>query len=173
MRALYPGSIDGDFLEFGFGETGKGFGDSFCVALAVDADGAEKAGGGLLVANGGAELHHGLVMVAWVGGVEKRLDELAVGFCGVGGIFVVGLVGCNAGEDTDDVSVYDGGGIGEGDAADGCCCVGADAWETEPAFRVGGKFAGWDSGDFFGEFVEISSAGVVAETFPAFENFFF
>ena len=72
MLALYPGSVDGAVFEFRLGEARQGFGGAGFVAFAEAADGAEKAVWGLLVADGGAELHHGLVVVAWANLQNRR-----------------------------------------------------------------------------------------------------
>lgn len=157
---LYPRSVDGPFLGFDLVEFGQFFRDALLVALAECFDWAEQALRFLLVAEGGAQLHHGLVVVARSLGIEEILGELLVGFGGVGAGFVLRFVGGETGENAYDVAVDDGRGIVERDAANGGGGVRTDTREGLPTFRVG-----WDlreGDDFLGQFMEVSSSRVVA-----------
>ncbi len=129
------------------------------------ADGAEWFAAG---ADSRAEFHHGLVVVTGMGGVEEGVGGRGEGFDGGGAIFVESVIAEEAGEDTDNVAVHDGGGGAEGDAGDGGGGVGADAGEREPGFRRARRSG--ERGEGAGEGVQETGAAVIAQAFPSAEN---
>ena len=166
-------------------EDGGGEADSFGRALAAAGgdgifqaeragaaeagDGTFGAGGIARSADGGAELHHGLVPGA--GGAR---DEQMLGFgfelMPAGGLAEIAANGAETGENASDVAVENGERSAVGDAQNGGGGVAADAGESESGFLRSRKFTGVEADDFFCGAMEIARAGVVAEASPGFED---
>lgn len=84
---------------------------TFFLCAAVIFDGAGFAMGFCFLADGGTQFHEGLIVIAGVFGIEEMLGGVGEGFYGLAvageGLGVV----AEAGEDTHNVTVNDGGGI--------------------------------------------------------------
>ena len=149
---------------------GSGVVGSFFLGAAVILDGAGRASRFRFLAEGGPQFHDGLIVVAGVVGVEEGLGGFLKDFNGLPVTGEgLGMI-AEAGEDPNDVSVNNGGGVILCDGSDGGGGVGADAGEGLPF--VGGLGGLRELDECLGEFVEIAGAAVVAEAFPVFKDGF-
>ncbi len=133
-------------------------------------DGAALAGGFGLQANGGAEFHEGLIVIAGVFGVEEGVGGIGEGFDGLAVAGECLGVVAEAGENTHNVAIHDGGGIVLCDGGNGGGGVGADTGESYPFVGVFGRLR--ELNKYLREFLEVACAAVVAEAFPLFEDVF-
>ena len=78
----------------------------------------------------------------------------------------------DAGEDADDVAVENGLRFVEGDAGNGAGGVTPDAGKGEDVVIVARKFAVMAGDNFPRGFLQVADAGVIAEAFPEFVDFF-
>ena len=156
----------GDFFFAGFdGKRGR------IGGAAEFLHGAEEAIGRAGFADRGAEVHQGRGVVAASGFWQER-----------GGGFFQKLAACSGGDvvleiekprdDSKDIGVENGNGFVEGEGRDGGGGVGADAGKGAELLEVGRNFGVEILNDRFRGAVEISGAGVVAEAFPEFQDFF-
>ncbi len=141
-------------------------------------DGALEAEGLAREAEGGAELHHGLVVVAGRVGAffafGGRRDE-GLGGAGEAGAGLGGAVfgeAEDAEEDALDVAVEDGDGFAEGDGGDGGCGVLADAGERAEVVGSARELAMELALNELRGAVEEMRAAVVAEAGPEREHVF-
>lgn len=153
-----------DVAGSGFGlEFGEGFGGAGAVSGAVLPDWAKEAGRLVFAADGGSQLHDGLVEIAWLAWVDEvagnRFKVASGAGLGIDGGAKIG----QAGEDADDIAVNDRFGAAEGDAGDGGGGVGTDSREGAP---IGGLLGNAVLGEGLGEAVEIAGARIVAQALP-------
>jgi len=102
--------------------------------------------------------------VVRIGGVEQCAGERREGLGGGAAVAVGRAVGTEAGEDTHDIAIDDGGVCAEVDARDRGGGVGPDARQAEPLFGAARRLG--KRGQRAGEFVEVARATVVAEALP-------
>lgn len=116
--------------------------------------------------DGGAQLHHGLIMIAGTLGWEERVRQRREGLGGGGGVAIGGRIGRQASEDADDIAINAGGGRGETDAGDSGGGIRTDPGKFLPFAR-----SCWRSGagrNFPSEAVEVANARIIAEPLPEF-----
>ena len=148
--------------------------EAFGVVRGGGAEGeyrAEKALRGADAADRRAEFHQGGVIEASVFRGKQLLGgspESALAGGGVDGNTQMR----NAGQDTGNVGVHDGGGEIVGERVDGAGGVAAHAWERGNFFQFARELATVLGQDKLGSPVEIAGAGVVPEAFPEAKDFF-
>ena len=152
--------------------------DVLAACLAHGVDRTVQTEGCPRQADGRAELHHGLVVIA--GGVDAFADAplrdecacLALHEGAAFGGFDLGAAG-QAEQDALDVAVDDGDAFAEGDAGDGGAGVFADAGEGAELCGGGGEHAVAFADEELGGLVEHAGSAVVAEAGPGGEDFGF
>ena len=149
-----------------------GAGDGVLAACgATFADRAGEAHGRFGEAEGGAELHHGLVEIAGALAVDEvfggAAEFAAAGYAGDG------LVAEVASEDALDVAIDGSDGLAKSDRGHGRGGVDADAGKTAEGCRSGGNLSLMFGDDGAGGFMEGACAAVVAEAAPQGEDFGF
>jgi len=155
-----------------------GGGGVLSAGVAEVHDGALEAERLAREADGGAELHHGLVVVAGRVGAFLALGGLGNEGLGGAGEARAGGGGTVFGEAEDteedalDVAVEDGDGFAEGDGGDGGCGVLADAGEGAEVVGGARELAVELALDELGGAVEEMRAAVVAEAGPEGEDVF-
>ena len=132
------------------------------------ADGAGEAERVLPGANGGSQLHHGLVVVPGCAGGEQGVRQRLERFRRRCAVAILGGIGGQPREDPHHIAVDAGSRRAERNTGDGGSGVRPDAGQLLPLGR--GARCGGQRGDRSGEPVEISGARVVAEAFPKFEH---
>lgn len=173
VAALAPGEAAGNGAGNGFlsPDSWEVRRDSRPMGPAVLPPWAEQAGGLAWSANEGAQLHDGLVEVAWPPCVEKLPGMGAAGLERGGGIGVFDGIAAQSGQDADDIAVGNGRGLSESDAGNGGGGVGAHPGEAYPVLC--GLREGIHGGHLAGQLVEVAGPGVVAKAFPMLEDCFF
>ena len=154
-----------DRFALNVGNAFLGAGGGCGAKLHDGADGAERVG---FLADGGAELHHGLVVIAGRIVVEHGVGGGSEGFDGVAIVFEGAVIVGQAGENAHHIAIDHGGRIVLRDGTNRRRGVGADAGEGLPLFG-GGRF-GFEGDVFLGELVQVAGAAVVAEAFPVLED---
>src|SRR5208283_2620535 len=149
-------------------EPWKGLGVACRGAGAETPRRADGAGGAPLEANGRAELHHRLVVVAGVGGIDELLRERRERPRSRRAVPESRPVPADAGQDPDHVAIHACDRLAEGDARHRGRGVGADAGKLLPSGRGARQAPGARHRP--GEPVQVAGARVVAQALPELKD---
>lgn len=157
-------------------EIRDGVDDVFTACCTMPVDGTVRALGMPGGADEGAKFHEGLVYESWAGvGFkifcgdhvrERKFPELLLDWA----LLNILADAMHAGEEARNVAIEDWVRLIECDAADGAGCVPPDSWQAQEELMIFGEAARILFDDDLRCSMEVFCAGIIPETFPAFEN---